>query len=203
MKIHSAEFIEGAASPRQFPLPSLPEVAFVGKSNVGKSSLINRLLNRKKLVKTSATPGKTQQINFFLINESFRFVDLPGYGFAKVPQSLREAWDRLMDAYLQRRTGLQGVVFIIDGRHDPSPLDLEMNSWLRGLSVPMIVAINKTDKIKKAKLSRQLSQLGAAYCPGEAPITFSAKTGAGRDELWTRLQPWLQPPLREAAEPPS
>ncbi|MBI3992799.1 MAG: YihA family ribosome biogenesis GTP-binding protein [Candidatus Lambdaproteobacteria bacterium] len=197
MNIRSAEFVEGAASPRQFPPPSLPEVAFVGKSNVGKSSLINALLQRKSLVKTSATPGKTRQINFFLVNGSFRFVDLPGYGYAKVPESVRRQWDRLMNAYLRQRTGLQGVVLIVDCRHAPSSLDVEMKAWLEGAGLPIVVAVNKIDKLKKAEQSRQVARLGATFCPGVPPVAFSARTGAGRDALWARLDAWLRAPLRQ------
>ena len=117
MKIHSAEFVVGAVSPKQFPTPFLPEVAFLGKSNVGKSSLINTLLNRKRLVKTSGTPGKTREINFFLINGNFRFVDLPGYGFSRVAKSQKQHWQQLIESYLRNRTGLQGLVLILDARY--------------------------------------------------------------------------------------
>ena len=165
MKIHSAEFITGAAAPGQFPPPVLPEVAFVGKSNVGKSSLINALLNRKHLVKTSATPGKTREINFFLINERFRFVDLPGYGFSRAPKSSKSGWEGLIRAYLGRRACLQGLVLILDARHPPSALDLTMPAMLEGLGLRFAAVANKTDKVKRAQLAPHLNELGRALDP--------------------------------------
>ena len=172
----------------------LPEVAFVGKSNVGKSSLINTLLGRKSLVKTSATPGKTQQINFFLINGAWRFVDLPGYGFAKVPPRVRQDWERLITTYLRERPCLRGVVLIVDARHDPSPLDLTMKAWLEEAAIPTVLVVNKMDKLKRAGQQRQLALLGGALAAEGEPVAFSAQTGLGRDALWSRVRGLLDQP---------
>ncbi|MEM5788274.1 MAG: ribosome biogenesis GTP-binding protein YihA/YsxC, partial [Syntrophobacteraceae bacterium] len=129
--VRSAEFITSAVHPKQYPDGHLPEIAFAGRSNVGKSSLINCLLQRKKLVRTSRTPGRTQLINFFLINETFRFVDLPGYGYAKVAQSVRASWGPMIETYLAGRQNLKGVIQIMDLRHPPTPDDLSLWAWLK------------------------------------------------------------------------
>lgn len=193
MKVTSARFLVGAASPRQFPSPYLPEVAFVGKSNVGKSSLINSLLERKNLVKTSGSPGKTRQINFFLINERFCFADLPGYGFARVAKAERAAWRPLAEAYLGRRPVLRGVVMIVDARHATSPLDREMRAWLAHFGLPTVVVANKADKLGQGELARQRRLLGGDLCGGELPLAYSARTGQGRQALWALLEAWLEP----------
>ncbi|HJL72455.1 MAG TPA: ribosome biogenesis GTP-binding protein YihA/YsxC, partial [Nitrospinaceae bacterium] len=139
MKIVSAEFMTGAVSCRQYPEPEWSELAFVGRSNVGKSSLINSLLNRKKLVKTSQTPGKTQEINFFKVNGDFIFADLPGYGFAKVPPAVQKRWKKMIEEYLLNRETLLAVIFIIDMRRNPSPLDLDLKNWLEACDVDYIL----------------------------------------------------------------
>ena len=193
MKIVSAEFLISAASAGQFPPPYLPEVAFVGKSNVGKSSLINSLLNRKGLVKTSSAPGKTRQINFFLVNGKFRFVDLPGYGFAKAPRAERESWRRLCEKYLKERSCLRGVVFIVDARHATSPLDRDMKNWLDHFAMPAIVVAGKADKLRRNELRAQLIALGRDLCPDGEARSYSAKSNLGRDELWRMLRPWIAP----------
>jgi GTP-binding protein len=191
MKIHSAEFVIGAAQPGQFPPSVLPEVAFVGKSNVGKSSLINTLLHRKSLVKTSATPGKTQQINFFEINGRFRFVDLPGYGFARAPKPVRDQWEWLIGEYLRDRACLRGTVLIVDARHKPSPLDVQMKGRLAATEFPIILAVNKMDKLNRSGQQSQLKVLRDALATGGDCVGFSAKTGEGRDPLWRLLRPLL------------
>lgn len=195
MKIVSAEFLISAVSPEQFPPPYVPEIAFLGKSNVGKSSLINVLLNRKHLVKTSGTPGKTRAINFFLINGRFRFVDLPGYGFAKVSQAERRAWQGLSESYLTAREALRGVVMILDARHPGSPLDTEMKTWLDHLGVPALLVANKADKLGKSQIAKQLKAFAAELSPTTKPIAkpipCSAKTRLGRDEIWSQLTAWL------------
>jgi GTP-binding protein len=191
MKIVSAEFVVSAAAPAQFPHPVLPEVAFAGKSNVGKSSLINSLLHRKKLVKTSARPGKTQLINFFLVNERFHAVDLPGYGFAKAPKAVQAGWAKLVEAYLAGRQGLRGLVLIVDIRHDPGALDLQMKAWLDGLGRSYLVVANKADQVSSNQLHARLRRIGQAMSLAEPPLAYSAKTDLGRDALWSRLQRWL------------
>ncbi len=195
MNIHSAEFMIGAASPGQFPPPLLPEVAFAGKSNVGKSSLINALLNRKHLVKTSSTPGKTREINFFLVNGRFRLVDLPGYGFSRAAKAKKSSWEALIETYLSERSCLKGLVLILDSRHEPTVLDQAMKDWLDSHGVRYQAVASKTDKLKKSQLTRQLTLLQATLALPEAPISFSAKTRMGRGGLWGRLGPWLAEPL--------
>ena len=190
----------GAAAPGQFPPPFVPEVAFVGKSNVGKSSLINTLLNRKHLVKTSATPGKTRQINFFLINGGFRFVDLPGYGFSRAAKSSKESWQGLIETYLTTRTCLKGLVMILDIRHAPTPLDQAMIAWLEEAGLRFVLVANKSDKLSKSNLSRQVETLRRNLKATAPPLPFSAKSSAGRDVLWGQLNGWLaEPPAARGA----
>ena len=159
MKIISAEFLTGAVSFKQYPDSVFPELAFVGRSNVGKSSLINSLLNRKKLVKTSQTPGKTQEINFFKINNDFVFADLPGYGFAKVPQSVQKRWKKMIEDYLLRRETLLAVIFIIDLRLNPSPLDLNLQRGLEACGVEYFLVGTKVDKLFQSKAKKQVNKL--------------------------------------------
>jgi len=194
MKIQAAEFVIGAAQPSQFPRSLLPEVAFAGKSNVGKSSLINALLNRKRLVKTSSTPGKTQQINFFRINDAYHFVDLPGYGYADVPRAVQQTWRALLEAYLTGREPLRGVVLIVDARHDPSPLDLQLKAYLQAHGVPLLLVASKADKLSRSEIPAQMQALAKTLDAAEPPLAFSSRTGLGRDALWTRLHAWLRGP---------
>ena len=191
MKIKTADFVISAASPRQFPPPLLPEVAFAGKSNVGKSSLINSLLNRKHLVKTSSTPGKTRMINFFNINEHFHLVDLPGYGFARVAREMKEEWEALVSAYLLERKALQGVVMIVDARHDPTGLDAQMQSLLEKAGLPYLVVANKTDKLSRATLGKHLRNIASVLALTGQPLAYSAQLNTGRPELWAQLESWL------------
>lgn len=192
LQIHSAEFITSAVAPEGYPSGDHPEVAFAGRSNVGKSSLINCLLGRKKLVRTSRTPGRTQTLNFFLINESFYFVDLPGYGYAKVPQKIREQWGPMIERYLSKRRRLSGVVHIMDLRHPPTTDDLLLWNWLREMGIPAVPVLTKADKVSRGNRSRHLrdasQRLGIE--PREAVI-FSAVTREGWQALWERLMPWI------------
>src|SRR5512142_661190 len=149
MKILSAEFVTSAAGPKQFPIDKRPQVAFAGRSNVGKSSLINALLNRKSLVKTSATPGKTQLINFFVINDSFYFVDLPGYGYARVPQAVTDTWAPMIEGYLKKSPDLRAVVVLLDVRREPDERDIRLLDWLRQYHIPAIYALTKADKLSR------------------------------------------------------
>ena len=187
MKIVSAEFMTGAVSCRQYPEPEWSELAFVGRSNVGKSSLINSLLNRKKLVKTSQTPGKTQEINFFKVNGDFIFADLPGYGFAKVPPAVQKRWKKMIEEYLLNRENLLAVVFIIDMRRNPSPLDLDLKNWLEACDVDYILVGTKADKLSQTELKKQGRKLNDAYFEGEEGelLIYSSKNGRGRKELWS------------------
>src|SRR5262245_18986557 len=144
MKVTEAKFICGAVDPRGFPKDCLPEVAFIGRSNVGKSSLINSLLGTKKLARTSNTPGRTQQINFFKINEQFYFVDLPGYGYARVSKAQRQDLHRLLEKYLARRDAFMLSILLVDSRHLPTELDLQMKSWLEQHARPVLVVLTKS-----------------------------------------------------------
>lgn len=194
MKITSAEFIKSATNPGNYPPPELAEIAFAGRSNVGKSSLINALVNRKSLVRTSSTPGRTQLLNFFDINEgSFSLVDLPGYGFAKVPLAVKKAWGPMMRTYLERRECLKGVVFILDIRRTPRDEDIQMLDWLEEFEVPTIPVITKIDKLKRSQRERQIKEIIAATgLPGEAFSLFSALTKEGKDEIWERIEEALE-----------
>jgi len=189
VKIISAEFMISAVSAEQYPRASLPEVAFVGRSNVGKSSLINSLLNRKKLVKISGTPGKTQMINFFDVNHELVFADLPGYGFAKVPKSVQKKWQDLVEQYLLKRDNLRTVVLILDIRRKPTDLDLHMQEWLEQYQVDTILVATKTDKLSQAEQSKQLKQIRAAFLEGadKELVAYSSKNQKGRKELWKLL----------------
>jgi GTP-binding protein len=189
MKITSAEFLTGAVSSKQYPESTFPELAFVGRSNVGKSSLINSLLNRKKLVKTSQTPGKTQEINFFKINNDFIFTDLPGYGFAKVPQSVQKRWRKMIEDYLLRRENLLAVIFIIDLRRNPSQLDLNLQRWLEAHRVEYLLVGTKLDKLSQSEIKKQKDKLNAAYFNGGGKelLVYSSKSSRGRKELWGEI----------------
>ena len=192
MKIRSAEFILSASSPWQFPTPTLPEIAFAGRSNVGKSTLINSLLNRKKLVKTSSTPGKTQLINFFNINDKFHFVDLPGYGFAKVPENVRKQWQRLIESYLQERESLRNVVLIVDSRHGPTKQDRQLKEWLDYYERPVLIVASKVDKLKRGQIQKNLKIIRQDLALNKTPLAHSSLEKGRREEIWKNLNPWLE-----------
>jgi GTP-binding protein len=189
LDVKSTEFIKSAVTPDQYPFSELPEVAFAGRSNVGKSSLINTLVNRKSLVRTSRTPGRTRLINFFSVNGEFVLADLPGYGFANVPNAVRKEWGPMIETYLSRRENLRGVVLILDVRRIPSPEDRLMLQWLKTYSVPTLLVINKCDKVSRNERSRQAAQIARALdVPGDDFVFFSALSKEGRDILWDRLE---------------
>lgn len=189
MKIVSAEFILSAFSPRQYPEGNLPEVAFVGRSNVGKSSLINTLVNRKKLAKTSSRPGKTQAINFFVINDAFYLVDLPGYGFAKVSKEIKAQWGIMIEQYLAGR-GQNLIVLLVDFRHPPTADDLEMYSWLKHFGKTTLVVATKADKISRGHWPKHLKVIKEKLQlqPEDQLITFSTETRQGKDEILAYLE---------------
>lgn len=192
LPIKSAEFIVSAVQPRQYPAVVLPEVAFAGRSNVGKSSLINCLVQRKKLVRTSRTPGRTQTINFFKINDAFYFVDLPGYGFAKVPEAVRARWRPMVESYLHQRQSLRGMVLILDVRRPPTPDDLKLWYWLREHRISVLPVLTKADKLPRGKQQLHLQQAAASLGIAEAELLlFSATTRQGREKLLERLGDWL------------
>ena len=186
MKILSAEFIKSAMKPEQYPIDGKPEFAFVGRSNVGKSSMLNTILRRKGLAKTSSTPGKTQTINFFLINKSFYMVDLPGYGFAKVPQPIKEAWVRVLTDYLRERSPLRLAVLLVDSRHDPSDKDVEMLELLDKAEVPKLIVATKVDKLKSSEKARNLKRIREVLDLDDDALIlpFSAETKEGVMDLW-------------------
>ena len=185
MKITSAELIKSVYPKDSFPAGLYPEVAFAGRSNVGKSSLINTLLNRKGLARTSSAPGKTQSINFYLINGSFCLVDLPGYGYAKVPKQVRKQWSPLIEEYCRTRENLYGLVVILDARVGPTPLDLSLISWLTDLSLQALITVTKSDKLSKNKTVQSLHQTAKALSiDPEHIVPFSSQTGEGKKHLW-------------------
>ncbi|MCR3921837.1 MAG: ribosome biogenesis GTP-binding protein YihA/YsxC [Firmicutes bacterium] len=193
MKIMSAEFVISAVSSAQYPQTSIPEIAFVGRSNVGKSSLLNSLINRKKLAKTSGNPGKTRLINFFLINEAFHFVDLPGYGFAKVSQEMKRQWGEIIEEYLTSRETLKLVVQLVDVRHPPSADDVTMYQWLVHFNIPTVIVATKTDKISRGNWHKHIKQIrdGLKLGPQGPVILYSMQTGQGKDELWSTIKQYV------------
>ena len=185
MKISKAEFLLSAVNEKQYPDQSLPEIAFAGRSNVGKSSLLNLLTNRKNLAKVSQNPGKTRQINFFLINDSFRIVDLPGYGYARVSKAESEKWGRMMESYLENRPNLVKVIQLVDSRHEPSALDLQMYDYLRYYGLSGVVVATKADKLSKNELNRNLSLIRKSLSleKDDILLAVSALNKTGTDEL--------------------
>jgi len=192
MIIRSAKFICSAVTPGQYPPDDLPEVAFAGRSNVGKSSLINKILNRKKLVRTSKTPGRTQLLNFFEINELWRFVDLPGYGYAKVPAEVQKRWRPMVESYLTTRVNLRGMVWLLDIRREVSKEDLQLWDWLQAKQVEVIIVVTKADKLSKNKRNKQAASIARSLGrEAQELIQFSATSGEGKDEIWQALQQLL------------
>jgi len=190
MKITSAEFITSAVKQTHYPQAPLPEVAFAGRSNVGKSSLINTLVNKKHLVKTSSRPGRTQTLNFFLINNKVSFVDLPGYGFAEVPLKIRAQWKEMVEGYLRGRQSLRLVVILLDIRRAPSADDASLIRWLEAAAIPFLVVLTKADKLSKDRRAAALRTIGEILEPeAETPIVlFSAVTGEGADAIWSWIR---------------
>ena len=189
MIITSAEFVKSAVKPSQYTSSALPEIAFTGRSNVGKSSLINTLVNRKHLVKTSSTPGRTQLINFFIINKTISFVDLPGFGYAKVPESVRKSWGPMIETYLTTRNTLKGVVLIMDLRRIPGIQELNFIEWLHYFNIPSILILTKSDKLSKIKQKNQHMAIAKALSINkEELILFSAKSRIGKDDVWGAIE---------------
>jgi len=188
MKITSSEFIASAVKPDGFPGLGFPEIAFVGKSNVGKSSLINKLLNRRALAKTSSTPGKTRLINFFLINRNLVFVDLPGYGYAKVSKTERSRWDRMMADYFSHSAKLKGVVCLQDIRRDQTETDRQMISLLSKHGIPLIMVLTKSDKFSRNQRIKRIKEIERDLPqPGVALIPLSTLSGDGLEALWQAI----------------
>lgn len=185
LPIRSLEFLGGMAAPGGWRPPTdLPEVAVVGRSNVGKSSLLNRLFHRKKFARVSNTPGRTREVNFFAVNDTFVLVDLPGYGFARVAQSQREAWRPLIESYLRDNPRLKGILMLLDSRREVGIEDREMLELLEELGLPMILVLTKIDKFSTSRAAAQVEQLTRAVgLSDDQVIPFSAVTSAGRDEI--------------------
>jgi GTP-binding protein len=203
MKISSVEFIGAAAQPGTYPKLSSPEIAFAGRSNVGKSSLINRLLNRK-IARTSATPGRTQQLNFFSVNQQITFVDLPGYGYARVAKQERQQWQRLIEDYLITARNLRGVVMIVDIRRGPEAEEAALCDFLTHHDRPFVLVATKCDKLKRGQIEQQRKAI-ATRLGSIPPVLFSAESGMGREELWQELWqlafpeiPTISPELSDA-----
>ena len=204
MKIITAEFIKSATRPEHYPPAGLPEIAFAGRSNVGKSSLINTLVNRKRLAKTSSTPGRTQLINFFNINEALLFVDIPGYGYARVPAAVKRKWGPMIETYLTKREVLKGVVLILDIRREPRVEEDNLVAWLNRYHIQVVYVLTKSDKLKRSKLAaRQKAVADSLGVSEDATILFSAKTRTGRDAVWSAIQALVETtPAGQASDGP-
>jgi len=184
MQPRTAQFVTSAVTPSQYPLGTVPEIAFVGRSNVGKSTLINAILNRTSLVKTSSTPGRTQLINFFLVNGSFHVVDLPGYGFARVPESVRRQWGPMIETYLSTRPNLRAVVLILDVRRVPTADDIRMLEWLRLYGKKTLIVVTKCDKLSKNQRQKQMSIIADTIGVDRSfLLPFSALSREGVDRV--------------------
>ncbi len=193
MKVNLAEFIISAVSPTQYPTTGLPEIALAGRSNVGKSSLINTLIQRRGLAKTSSKPGKTQTLNYYLIEEKFYFVDLPGYGYAKVSKSRRDEWAKMIDYYLSTRPTLRRVMHLVDIRHEPTSDDKMMYDWLAHYNEEVLVVATKMDKIKPSQVDKHLKvirkKLDFRSC--DKLIAFSTETKKGTAQVWEEIEKYL------------
>lgn len=205
MKVTQAEFVISAVGPDQYPADALPEIALAGRSNVGKSSLINRMINRKNLARTSSTPGKTQHLNYYRINEELYFVDFPGYGYAKVSKTQRQVWGEMVEKYLLERETLKLVLLVVDLRHPPTKDDELMYDWLKHYDIPVCVVATKADKIPKTRWQKHVKQMKDALLlrKTDAFIMFSSETGNGRDELWAHIASAAGLGQEKAKEPTS
>ena len=190
-----------AGSVKQFPADTLPEIAFVGKSNVGKSSLINSLLGRKSLARTSSAPGKTRTINWYEVDEQLFFVDLPGYGYAKVSKAEQLKWGKVIETYLHKRESLKLVLLLVDVRHAPGEGDQMMMQWLQHYEVPTLVVATKSDKIKRSQYDKQKKIIREVLgISKDDLLLYSSETKAGRDEVWQRILDMIQDPVTEDEE---
>jgi len=188
MKVKDAVFVKSAVAPRDYPRQGFPEIAFAGRSNVGKSSLINCLVHRRALAKTSSSPGKTRLLNFFVVNSVLSLVDLPGYGFARVPEKVRRSWGSIVETYLKSRKELKLVVLLVDARHEPTEQDLQLVAWLRQHRIPSVAVVTKIDKVSRSRRQSHIKK--TLNCLGEyegRAIPFSASTGEGRAAVWEEI----------------
>ncbi|OOC58320.1 ribosome biogenesis GTP-binding protein YihA/YsxC [Paenibacillus ihbetae] len=190
MKVTKAEFVISAVGPAQYPEDALPEIALAGRSNVGKSSLINRMISRKNLARTSATPGKTQQLNYYRVNEDLYLVDFPGYGYAKVSKSQRAAFGEMVEKYLLSRDELKLVLLVVDMRHPPTKDDVSMYEWLQHYDRPVCVVATKADKIPKTRRQKHVKIVKETlgFQPHHSFVMFSSELGLGKEELWEIIE---------------
>jgi GTP-binding protein len=193
MKVNNAEIVISAVSQKQYPGDRLPEIALAGRSNVGKSSFINKLINRKNLARTSSKPGKTQTLNFYKINEVFYFVDVPGYGYAKVSKKEREKWGVMMEEYFETRETLKAVLLITDVRHEPTNDDIQMYHFLKHYDLRVIIVATKLDKVPKNKRASHVKRTKKALEMDEEDhlLPFSSETGEGKEEAWRLLSHYI------------
>ena len=190
MDVHNVELTISAVAPKQYPSGNLPEIALVGRSNVGKSSLTNTLINRRSFARTSSQPGKTQTLNFYQIEQQLYFVDVPGYGYAKVSKVEREKWGQMIETYLTSRNQLKGVITLVDGRHAPTEDDIAMHEWLNYYNIDTLVVATKMDKIAKSKWNKQekIIRQSLEMSGTEPLVLFSAVSKTGKDAVWDWIE---------------
>lgn len=193
MKVNKAHLVISAVRQEQFPQDEVKEIALAGRSNVGKSSFINRMVQMKGLARTSGQPGKTQTLNFYNIDDQFRFVDVPGYGYARVSKSERSAWNKMNRTFLEERHNLQLLLLLMDIRHEPTQLDREMYHFADTLDLPFAICLTKLDKIKKSQVNKHLSMYKKALdLPSmDALFPFSAETGEGSEDIWEIIEEFV------------
>lgn len=191
MRITSAEFLKSAFKETDWPRDPKAEVAFLGRSNVGKSSLMNSLLGARGLARTSSTPGRTQAVNFFVINKQFRFVDLPGYGYARAPKAVKAEWSKAAESYLAQREQLVLSIHIVDSRHEPSKQDLQLHEWLVHHQKPHLIVATKSDKLSNNQLRNNIDRIAGVFKTNQI-IVYSSVVKRGREELWTAIEKSLK-----------
>ncbi|WP_188357417.1 ribosome biogenesis GTP-binding protein YihA/YsxC [Leuconostoc falkenbergense] len=194
MDVHNVEMVMSAVSATQYPTDGKPEIALVGRSNVGKSSLTNTLINRKNFARTSSQPGKTQTLNFYNVEDQLYFVDVPGYGYAKVSKKQREAFGHMIEEYITSRKQLRGVISLVDARHDPSDDDISMYEWLHYYNIPILVVATKSDKISRSRFNKYKSNIKRTLGFDEEDSDFqffSSETKYGKDEVWQWIEAHL------------
>lgn len=194
MNVHNVEMVMSAVSATQYPTDGKPEIALVGRSNVGKSSLTNTLINRKNFARTSSQPGKTQTLNFYNVEDQLYFVDVPGYGYAKVSKKQREAFGHMIEEYITSRKQLRGVISLVDARHDPSDDDISMYEWLHYYNIPILVVATKADKISRSRFNKYESNIKRTLGFDEEDSDFqffSSETKYGKDEVWQWIEAHL------------